>query len=130
MTDSFLGQQNVLGLTLAACCINPVTGFFRDAFCRTHTNDIGMHTVCAHITDEFLQFTLSRGNDLITPQRQWGFAGLKDGDRWCLCASRWKEACEAGVAPPIYIHATHIKTLEVIELTVLKRYALDLTGSV
>ncbi len=85
-----------------------------------------MHTVCAHITDEFLQFTLTRGNDLITPQIQWGFAGLKAGDRWCLCASRWQEAYNAGVAPPIYIQANHSKTLEVIELALLKRYALDL----
>ena len=126
MVDSLTEQQNVLGLPLEACCIHPATGFLRDGFCRTHSSDRGMHTVCAHITDEFLQFTLTRGNDLITPQTQWGFAGLKAGDRWCLCASRWQEAYNAGVAPPIYIQATHSKTLEVIELALLKRYALDL----
>lgn len=127
MAESFFEQQNVLGLTLEVCCKNPVTGFFRDGFCHTHPDDKGGHTVCAQLTDEFLQYSLSQGNDLVTPREEWGFPGLKAGDRWCLCAARWKEAFENGVAPPVYIRATHINTLKVIELPVLKQFAIDLS---
>lgn len=126
MAESFFEQQNVLGLILEACCKDPVTGFFRDGFCHTHPDDKGGHTVCAQMTDEFLQYSLSMGNDLITPREEWGFPGLKAGDRWCLCAARWQEALENNIAPPVYIRATHINTLKVIELTVLKQFAIDL----
>ena len=126
MAESFFEQQNVLGLILEACCKDPVTGFFRDGFCHTHPDDKGGHTICAQMTDEFLQYSLSMGNDLITPREEWGFPGLKAGDRWCLCAARWQEALENNIAPPVYIRATHINTLKVIELTVLKQFAIDL----
>ena len=126
MAESFFEQQNVLGLILETCCKDPVTGFFRDGFCHTHPDDKGGHTVCAQMTDEFLQYSLSRGNDLITPREEWDFPGLKAGDRWCLCAARWQEALENNIAPPVYIRATHINTLKVIELTVLKQFAIDL----
>ncbi|USE38750.1 DUF2237 family protein [Endozoicomonas sp. SCSIO W0465] len=126
MAESFFEQQNVLGLVLETCCQEPVTGFFRDGFCHTHPDDQGGHTVCAHMTDEFLQYSLSKGNDLITPWEEWGFPGLKAGDRWCLCAARWIEAYEANAAPPVYIRATHINTLKMIELAVLKQHAIDL----
>ncbi|WP_257296533.1 DUF2237 family protein [Endozoicomonas sp. YOMI1] len=127
MAESFFEQQNVLGLILEVCCKDPVTGFFRDGFCHTHPDDKGGHTVCAQMTDEFLQYSLSKGNDLITPREEWDFPGLKAGDRWCLCAARWQEAFENNVAPPVYIRATHINTLKVIELTVLKQFAIDLS---
>ncbi|MBO9480952.1 DUF2237 domain-containing protein [Salinisphaera sp. G21_0] len=127
MAESFFEQQNVLGLILETCCKDPVTGFFRDGFCHTHPDDKGGHTVCAHMTDEFLQYSLSRGNDLITPREEWNFPGLRAGDRWCLCAARWQEALENNVAPPVYIRATHINTLKVIELTVLKQFAIDIS---
>ncbi|WP_257263799.1 DUF2237 family protein [Endozoicomonas sp. ONNA2] len=126
MAESFFEQQNVLGLILETCCKDPVTGFFRDGFCHTHPDDKGGHTVCAQMTDEFLQYSLSKGNDLITPREEWDFPGLKAGDRWCLCAARWQEALENNIAPPVYVRATHINTLKVIELTVLKQFAIDL----
>ena len=109
-------ELNVLGQPLQACSYDPLTGYFRDGCCRTDEQDRGLHVVCALVTREFLDFSLERGNDLITPRPQWRFRGLKPGDRWCLCALRWKEAFEAGVAPKVVLQATHIRTLDVLDL--------------
>lgn len=106
--------RNVLGGPLLPCCFEPLTGFYRDGFCRTGPSDTGTHVVCAVMTGEFLAFTRSRGNDLTTPLPYFGFPGLHPGDRWCLCASRWKEACQAGVAPPVILEATHEKVLDFV----------------
>lgn len=120
--------RNVLGTELAACGTDPVTGFFRDGRCRTGPEDPGRHTVCAEMTSEFLVFTRSRGNDLATPLPVAGFPGLQPGDRWCLCALRWREAAEAGCAPPVVLEATDESALEVVGLDVLKAHALDLAS--
>jgi uncharacterized protein (DUF2237 family) len=114
---------NVLGGVLEPCSTQPVTGFYRDGCCNTGAEDIGLHTVCVVLTAEFLVFSRSRGNDLSTPMPQYGFPGLKPGDRWCLCASRWKEAFEADVAPQVVLEATHAVTLHVVPLADLKRHA-------
>ena len=114
---------NVLGGVLEPCSTQPVTGFYRDGCCNTGAEDIGLHTVCVVLTAEFLVFSRSRGNDLSTPMPQYGFPGLKPGDRWCLCASRWKEAFDADVAPQVVLEATHAVTLHVVPLADLKRYA-------
>jgi uncharacterized protein (DUF2237 family) len=106
--------------------MEPKTGFFRDGCCDTNREDIGSHTVCAVMTDAFLEFSKSRGNDLSTPTPQLGFTGLRPGDRWCLCAPRWREALEAGCAPHIVLRATHEGALEHCALADLKRFALDL----
>lgn len=119
-------QKNVLGEPLQACCYDPVTGAFRDGFCHAHKDDTGKHLVCARVTDEFLQFSLEQGNDLITPYPAMNFPGLKEGDRWCLCAMRWKQAFDAGVAPPVYLHSTNELTLDVISFQALKSKALDI----
>jgi hypothetical protein len=103
-----------------------VTGFFRDGCCNTSDEDIGMHTVCVVMTDEFLAFSQMRGNDLSTPHPEFGFPGLKAGDRWCLCAARWREALQAGAAPRVVLNATNETTLEIVSLEMLKRYAVDL----
>lgn len=105
---------NVLGTPLEECSQDPKTGYYRDGCCHTGPSDSGRHVVCAVMTEEFLSFTRSRGNDLTTPQPQWQFPGLKVGDRWCLCALRWKEAFEAGVAPPVILESTHQKALEYV----------------
>ena len=125
MTDPMPAQLNVLGTELEICCQSPMTGFFRDGFCYTSRGDWGRHTVCAVMTDEFLQFSRSRGNDLITPNPAMACPGLKAGDRWCLCASRWVEALKAGVAPPVYLKATNQAALEMIELSALQQKAAD-----
>jgi len=117
--------KNVLGVPLESCCTSPMTGFYRDGCCNTGAEDLGLHTVCAEMTREFLQFSASRGNDLMTPHPDFGFPGLKPGDRWCLCARRWKEAFEAGVAPPVVLQATHISTLEFIDLEDLQAHAIE-----
>ena len=117
--------RNVLGGPLAPCCEDPVTGFFRDGYCHTGPQDIGSHTVCARVTDEFLAFSVRSGNDLVTPGPEFGFPGLRAGDRWCLCVARWREALEAGVAPPVVLAATHEKALEVVTLEQLTRHAVD-----
>lgn len=119
-------SQNVLGAPLEGCSEEPLTGFFRTGDCSTGVEDGGLHVVCAEMTVEFLAFTKSRGNDLSTPRREFGFPGLKPGERWCLCASRWKEALMAGVAPPVILAATHEAALEVVELHDLREYAVDL----
>lgn len=112
-------RKNVLGSELKPCCTHPPTGYFRDGLCRTDDDDLGRHVVCAIVTQEFLEFSLSRGNDLITPRPEADFPGLKPGDRWCLCALRWKEAFEAGVAPTVKLESTHEKALEMIPLEAL-----------
>ena len=117
--------KNVLGTKLESCCLDPITGYFRDGFCHTNFQDVGTHVVCAKITDEFLQFTLSRGNDLITPAPNYNFKGLKAGDFWCLCALRWLEAHEAGVAPKIKLESTNSKALDYIDLKTLKKYKIN-----
>ena len=112
-------QKNVLGTILKPCCLEIQTGFFRDGYCRTDNSDIGKHTVCAIMTQEFLEYTASKGNDLLTPNPLFGFPGLTPGDKWCLCALRWKEACEAGVAPLVDLEACHEDTLKVVSLDAL-----------
>ncbi len=124
MTDKTASPLNVLGTPLEACCFAPKTGFYRDGYCRTDSQDHGRHVICAEITDGFLAFTLSRGNDLITPHPEFDFPGLKAGNRWCLCALRWKEAYEAGVAPPVLLASCHEKALEYVSLEALQRHAL------
>ena len=114
---------NVLGGVLEPCSTQPVTGFYRDGCCNTGAEDIGLHTVCVVLTADFLLFSRSQGNDLSTPMPQYGFPGLKPGDRWCLCASRWKEAFDADVAPQVVLEATHAVTLHVVPLADLKRHA-------
>ena len=120
------GARNVLGGPLAACCTAPLTGFYRDGNCHTGPQDFGTHVVCARVTREFLEFSVARGNDLVTPVPQFNFPGLTPGDKWCLCAMRWKEALDAGVAPPVVLAATHEKALEFVSLADLKRHAADL----
>ena len=118
--------RNVLGGELETCCTSPMTGFYRDGTCNTGGGDFGAHVVCAQVTQEFLAFSKSRGNDLSTPVPAFDFPGLKPGDRWCLCASRWKEAMDAGVAPPVVLSATHASAVEYVCLAELKQYAIDL----
>lgn len=118
-------QKNVLGGPLALCSDDPVTGFFRTGCCHTGPQDAGVHTVCAIMTDAFLAFSRSRGNDLSTPRPEFGFQGLKAGDRWCLCAARWKEAHDAGKAPKLVLAATHERTLALVSLEALKAHAVD-----
>ena len=117
---------NVLGEPLEPCGTDPVTGFFRDGCCNTSDQDIGSHTVCVEITQAFLEYSRFRGNDLSTPLPDFGFPGLKPGDRWCLCAARWYEAYQHNMAPRIYLRRTHRRALETIPLDVLRRHALDL----
>ena len=117
--------KNVLGSELEICCTSPLTGFYRDGVCRTGGQDFGSHVVCAQLTAEFLEFTKSQGNDLSTPVPGFQFPGLKPGDRWCLCVSRWKEAMEAGVAPPVILSATHVRALETVSFNELKTHALN-----
>lgn len=114
---------NVLGTALIPCSYDPLTGYFRDGCCHTDEHDQGSHVVCAKVTQAFLDFSLSRGNDLITPRPEFRFAGLKDGDRWCLCALRWKEALNAGVAPPVVLESTHALALDFLTLHQLQSCA-------
>lgn len=117
--------KNVLGTDLQDCSHDPLTGFFRDGCCNTGAEDVGLHLVCSEVTEEFLTFSKSVGNDLSTPHPEFGFPGLKPGNRWCLCALRWKEAFEAGVAPAVVLEATHISTLEFIDLEDLQDHAVE-----
>ena len=114
---------NVLGQALAPCSFDPLTGYFRDGCCHTREDDTGSHVVCARVTAEFLAFSRSRGNDLVTPRPEHRFAGLRPGDRWCLCASRWQEALEAGVAPPVILESTHARALDFVTLEQLQAHA-------
>ncbi len=120
-------QKNVFGEALAPCSNSPLTGFFRDGCCNTNSQDHGSHTVCVVMTDEFLAFSKAAGNDLSTPMPEYAFPGLKAGDRWCLCAARWRQAFEAGRAPRVVLSATHERALELVALQDLKRYAIDLS---
>jgi uncharacterized protein (DUF2237 family) len=117
---------NVYGERLETCSDNPVTGFFRDGCCNTDSRDFGSHTVCVEVTDEFLEYSRTRGNDLVTPVPEFDFPGLKAGDRWCLCAARWLEAQQADVAPRVFLQRTHMRALEIIPLDLLRQYAVDL----
>ena len=118
---------NIFGEPLAACNEHPATGFYRDGSCNSCEQDVGSHTVCAEMTDKFLEYSRFRGNDLSTPMPEFGFPGLKHGDAWCLCAARWLEAHEDGMAPRVYLMRTHQKALETVPLELLKKYAADLS---
>jgi len=117
--------RNVLGGELAPCSTNPVAGFYRNGRCETGPDDVGMHTVCAVMTPEFLRFSMSAGNDLSTPRPEFDFPGLRPGDRWCVCAPRWKEALDAGFAPPLVLEATHEELLAIAPLSVLRAHAVS-----
>ena len=119
-------SRNVFGAPLETCSNKPMTGFFRNGCCDTGPDDLGSHTVCVVVTEEFLRFSKSQGNDLSTPAAAFGFAGLQPGDRWCLCAPRWQEALEADRAPRVVLRATHEGALQFCKLADLKRYAIDL----
>lgn len=116
--------RNVFGQPLVPCSFDPLTGFFRDGCCKTNDEDIGSHLVCAIVTKEFLQFSLMRGNDLITPRPEYRFAGLKAGDQWCLCINRWAEAHAASCAPQIKLESTHLLALNTVPLEILKEFAV------
>jgi uncharacterized protein (DUF2237 family) len=122
-------SKNVLGTALQSCSQDPVTGFFRTGSCDTGPRDQGQHVVCAEMTETFLRFTKSKGNDLSTPRPEWNFPGLEPGDCWCLCAARWQEALEAGCAPPVILEATHEKALEVLSLDDLRAHAQNQSSS-
>ena len=117
-------EKNVLNTPLQSCCTDPMTGFYRDGRCVTGPQDSGKHVICARVTEEFLLFSQSRGNDLINPRPAYDFPGLKPGDRWCLCASRWKEAYGAGVAPPVVLEATHEAALRYVSIEALRAHAV------
>ena len=121
-----MSTKNVLGSELESCSCNPLTGWFRDGLCRTDLSDQGMHTVCAVMTEQFLSYSKAQGNDLSTPQI--GFPGLKEGDRWCLCAPRWKEAFEDGMAPFVILEATEESTLKIIDIDILKKFSYKNNG--
>lgn len=119
-------KLNVLGEPLVPCSDDPLTGFFRDGCCNTSREDLGQHVICVRVTAEFLEFSASRGNDLSTPNPEFGFSGLNPGEQWCLCAVRWREAMEAGVAPRVVLQATHAAALRTVTLRDLKQFAIDL----
>lgn len=119
-------QKNVFGDDLKECSVKPLTGYFRDGCCNTDSSDLGLHIVCVEVSEQFLEFSKSRGNNLSIPNPDVEFPGLKPEDRWCLCADRWKEALDAGVAPPVILSSTNEKVLEIIELKYLKKYAIDI----
>ena len=116
---------NIFGDTIEACCHDPVTGYFRDGFCNTDEHDFGSHVVCAEITEDFLLFSKSQGNDLSTPRPELDFPGLKEGDRWCLCALRWKEAYDAGVAPRVFLESCHLQALSFVTKEQLEEFAVN-----
>ena len=119
-------QLNVLGKALKTCSDDPLTGFFRDGCCNSSVNDLGENTVCAILSDKFLKFSLSKGNDLVTPRKEFDFPGLMEGDRWCLCVDRWIEAYKNQCAPRIVLEATNIDVLKKIDMEILKKFALDI----
>lgn len=123
MTPSRL-PKNVLGTELELCGCDPPTGFWRDGYCRTGGGDVGVHVVCAEMTQAFLEFSRRAGNDLSTPRPEWSFPGLQPGQRWCVCVERWREAFDAGAAPPVVLEATHMSALEFVELDDLKVHAV------
>ena len=116
---------NVYGKELETCCDNPKTGFFRNGMCDTCKEDLGLHTVCILATEEFLVFSKGAGNDLSTPRPEFNFTGVKPGNRWCLCAMRWKEAYEQGKAPPVFVESTHEATLKLVDFNILQQYAVN-----
>ena len=120
-------QINIFDEPIEECCTNPITGFYRDGFCHTDEFDRGLHVVCAQVTNEFLNFSKSRGNDLSTPRPELNFPGLKEGDSWCICAGTYAESIKAGTACKIYLKKTNLRTLEIIPLEKLKKYAVDLS---
>lgn len=120
-----MAAKNVLGGELVSCSVSPRTGFYRDGCCNTGAGDVGLHIVCARMTEDFLRFSQDRGNDLVTPNPEYRFPGLKAGDQWCLCVLRWKEALDAGVAPPVVLEATHMSTLEFVTLEELREHAVE-----
>ena len=122
--DPAINQTNVLGGALASCCFAPLTGFYRNGFCHTGPQDIGLHTVCAKMTREFLEFSVAKGNDLVTPLPEVGFPGLQPNDYWCVCALRWVEALDAGVAPPLKLEACHESLLGLVDLDTLRQYSI------
>ena len=124
-----MNAKNVLGTDLVPCSYDPLTGYFRDGCCRTDAQDAGSHVVCARVTQAFLDFSRARGNDLVTPRPEFRFRGLQPGDRWCLCALRWKEALEAGVAPPVVLESTHQRALDYVTLEQLQTHAYQRSGS-
>ena len=124
------GAKNVLGGDLQICSKDPDTGFYRDGCCNTGREDVGLHLVCTQVTEEFLQFSISRGNDLITSNPMYHFPGLQPGDRWCVCVERWKEAMQHGFAAPVVLEATHISTLEFVSLEELREFAVPDAGEV
>eukprot|EP00730_Choanoeca_flexa_P012922 TRINITY_DN4767_c0_g1_i1.p1 TRINITY_DN4767_c0_g1~~TRINITY_DN4767_c0_g1_i1.p1 ORF type:complete len:179 (+),score=9.98 TRINITY_DN4767_c0_g1_i1:215-751(+) len=123
-TFTNMSDLNVLGGKLQCCCNSPKTGFYRDGYCRTGSMDTGRHTVCAVVTQDFLEYSRSLGNDLITPMSMYQFPGLNPGDKWCLCVSRWKQAYDAGCAPKVVLEASHAKALDVVTLAQLKEHAI------
>jgi hypothetical protein len=125
--SSDIRDRNVLGEPLVPCSMAPLTGFFRTGCCETSREDVGLHVVCAEMTEAFLAFSRARGNDLTTPRPEFGFPGLVPGDRWCLCAARWQEAHAAGLAPPVVLRSTHEAALAIVALADLKAKALDLS---
>ena len=116
---------NIFGDEIEACCYDPMTGYYRDGFCNTDEHDHGSHVVCAVMTDDFLEFSKSKGNDLTTPRPEFNFPGLKEGDRWCLCALRWKEAYDAGVAPKVFLESCHLNSLNFVTKEQLAEYAVN-----
>ena len=119
-------QTNLFDEIIEECCSNPITGFFRNGFCHTDELDRGLHIVCSLITDDFLRFSKSRGNDLSTPRPEFNFPGLTEGDSWCVCAERWKEAYEHGFAPKVFLKRTHKKAATIVDIEILKEFAVDL----
>ena len=117
-----MSTMNVLGTELVPCSYDPLTGYFRDGCCNTDESDLGSHLVCVKVTSDFLAFSAAKGNDLVTPRPEYRFAGLKPGDRWCLCANRWREALEAGFAPPVILESTHLKALEFVTRAQLEKH--------
>lgn len=124
-SDASVRQRNVLGTELQDCSLDPLTGYYRTGCCEQRGDDPGMHVVCCLVTEDFLEFSVSRGNDLVTPMPQYGFPGLQPGDRWCVCATRWAEALEAGRACPVVLEATHLSALEYVQLDDLRAHAVD-----
>ncbi|HQR97189.1 MULTISPECIES: DUF2237 domain-containing protein [unclassified Polaromonas] len=117
-----MSAMNVLGTELVPCSYDPLTGYFRDGCCNTDESDSGSHLVCVKVTSDFLAFSVAKGNDLVTPRPEYRFAGLKPGDRWCLCANRWREALEAGFAPPVVLESTHLRALEFVTRAQLEKH--------
>ncbi|MDO8372039.1 MAG: DUF2237 domain-containing protein [Polaromonas sp.] len=117
-----MSTMNVLGTELVPCSYDPLTGYFRDGCCNTDESDLGSHLVCVKVTSDFLAFSTAKGNDLVTPRPEYRFAGLKPGDRWCLCANRWREALEAGFAPPVVLESTHLRALEFVTRAQLEKH--------